>query len=36
MLLAGAYVPPERMGATWRLLETLVQGHRLGLDPDEP
>ncbi len=26
VLLAGAYVPPERMGATWRLLETLVQG----------
>jgi hypothetical protein len=25
-LLAGAYVPPDRMGATWRLLETLVQG----------
>jgi len=26
VLLAGAYVPPERVGATWRLLETLVQG----------
>ncbi len=26
VLLAGAYVPPERTGATWRLLETLVQG----------
>ncbi|HET9302825.1 MAG TPA: hypothetical protein VFO20_08615 [Propionibacteriaceae bacterium] len=26
VLLAGAYVPPERAGATWRLLETLVQG----------
>ncbi|HSU36563.1 MAG TPA: hypothetical protein VLJ88_12970 [Propionibacteriaceae bacterium] len=26
VLLAGAYVPPDRMGATWRLLETLVQG----------
>ena len=25
VLLAGAYVPPDRMGATWRLLETLVQ-----------
>ena len=36
VLLAGAYVPPERMGATWRVLETLVSGHRLGLDPDEP
>ena len=24
-LLAGAYVPPERMGATWRVVETLVQ-----------
>lgn len=23
-LLAGAYVPPERTGATWRVLETLV------------
>lgn len=26
VLLSGAYVPPERMGATWRLLETLVSG----------
>ncbi len=26
VLLNGAYVPPERMGATWRLLETLVSG----------
>ena len=26
VLLAGAYVAPERTGATWRLLETLVQG----------
>jgi hypothetical protein len=26
VLLAGAYVPPARTGATWRLLETLVQG----------
>lgn len=26
VLLAGAYVPPERTGATWRVLETLVQG----------
>ena len=25
VLLAGAYVPPNRTGATWRLLETLVQ-----------
>ncbi|MGH3339355.1 MAG: DUF7691 family protein [Propionibacteriaceae bacterium] len=25
VLLAGEYVPPERTGATWRLLETLVQ-----------
>jgi hypothetical protein len=24
-LLAGAYVPPERIGAAWRVLETLVQ-----------
>ena len=34
VLLAGAYVPPERVGATWRLLETLVQGIGLGIDPD--
>jgi hypothetical protein len=26
VLLAGAYVPPERAGATWRVLETMVQG----------
>jgi hypothetical protein len=26
VLLAGAHVPPDRTGATWRLLETLVQG----------
>jgi hypothetical protein len=26
VLLAGAYVLPDRTGATWRLLETLVQG----------
>ncbi|HYP43760.1 MAG TPA: hypothetical protein VEQ66_00995 [Propionibacteriaceae bacterium] len=26
VLLAGAYVPPDRLGASWRLLETLVQG----------
>ena len=37
VLLAGAYVLPERTGATWRLLETLVQGAawgstRMGLD----
>src|SRR4029434_7755841 len=25
VLLAGEYVPPDRTGATWRLLETLVQ-----------
>ncbi len=24
VLLAGAYVPPERAGATWRVLETIV------------
>jgi hypothetical protein len=30
VLLAGAYVPPERSGATWRLLETLVQGSAWG------
>jgi hypothetical protein len=29
-LLAGAYIPPDRMGATWRLLETLVQGAAWG------
>src|SRR5829696_1444689 len=26
VLLSGAYVSPDRTGATWRLLETLVQG----------
>ena len=26
VLLAGAYVPPDRTGATWRVLETLVSG----------
>lgn len=26
VLLAGGYVAPDRLGATWRLLETLVQG----------
>ena len=36
VLLAGAHVPPERTGATWRVLETLVCGlawgsTRLGL-----
>jgi hypothetical protein len=30
VLLAGAYIPPDRMGATWRLLETLVQGTAWG------
>ena len=30
VLLAGAYVLPERTGATWRLLETLVQGASWG------
>ena len=30
VLLAGAYIPPHRMGATWRLLETLVQGTSWG------
>jgi hypothetical protein len=40
VLLAGAYVPPERTGATWRLLETLVQGiawgsTRMGLTAHE-
>jgi hypothetical protein len=29
-LIAGAYVPPERIGATWRVLETLVQGTAWG------
>jgi hypothetical protein len=40
VLLAGAYVPPERVGATWRVLETLVQGlawgsTRLSLDAQQ-
>lgn len=40
VLLTGAHVRPERTGATWRLLEGLVQGlawadHRLDLGPDE-
>lgn len=30
VLLTGAYVPPERAGATWRVLETLVQGTAWG------
>ena len=30
VLLAGAYVPPERVGATWRVLETLIQGTAWG------
>ncbi len=30
VLLAGAYVPPERVGATWRVLETLVQATAWG------
>jgi hypothetical protein len=30
VLLAGAYVPPDRMGATWRLLEILVQSMAWG------
>ncbi len=29
-LLAGAYVPPDRMGATWRVLEALVQSRCWG------
>lgn len=29
-LLAGAHVPYERLGATWRVLETLVQGTAWG------
>lgn len=29
-LLAGAYVPPERAGASWRALEALVQGSAWG------
>ena len=30
VLLAGAYVAPDRTGATWRLLETLVHGTAWG------
>lgn len=30
VLLAGAYVSPDRSGATWRLLETLVSGMAWG------
>lgn len=30
VLLAGGYVPAERLGATWRVLETLVQGSAWG------
>jgi len=30
VLLAGAYVPPARAGATWRLLETLISGMAWG------
>jgi len=30
VLLAGAYVRPERTGATWRVLETLVAGMAWG------
>lgn len=29
-LLHGAYVPPERTGATWRLLETLIAANAWG------
>lgn len=29
-LLTGAYVPPDRVGATWRVLETLVAGTAWG------
>jgi hypothetical protein len=40
VLLAGEYVPPNRTGATWRLLEALVQGiawgsTRMGLTAQE-
>jgi len=40
VLLAGGYVPPERTGASWRVLETLVCGlawgsTRLGLGAEE-
>ena len=30
VLLAGAYVAPDRMGATWRVLEVLVQSRSWG------
>lgn len=30
VLLAGAYVPPDRMGATWRVLEVLVHAQAWG------
>ncbi len=30
VLLAGAYVAPDRMGASWRVVETLVSGIALG------
>ena len=30
ILLAGAYVPPERIGATWRVLETSAQAMAWG------
>jgi hypothetical protein len=30
VLLAGAYVPPDRLGATWRVLETLVAASAWG------
>jgi hypothetical protein len=30
ILLAGAYVPPDRLGATWRVLETLTQAMSWG------
>ena len=40
ILLAGGYVPPERIGAAWRVLETLVQAvawgsTRMGLNAPE-
>jgi hypothetical protein len=40
ILLAGGYVPPERIGAAWRVLETLVQAvawgsTRMGLTASE-
>lgn len=30
VLLSGGHVPPDRIGATWRVLETLVQGTAWG------